>query len=506
MKVQIIYLNPEDDFFSTRDMLGWVKAPRTLLVWPDRGRVLTRRLDLVLLKRYASQRQMQIGLLTFDPDVRKDAHDLGIPLFESLEILPEERWQPLQSHLSDLKELGEAIHASRGEWRDRKPISTKALSFFERNRIPFLVLIIFLFVFVIAAFYPTAEIILAPQQMSDQIEMTIPFELDREGISTSGQVLTEKIYFQVSGSETRPTTGRISEPISSAEGWVVFTSHSLQALDIPKGTILRTDKGKAFQTTRDESLPAEIGAQVRVPIEAMDLGSGGNIPEESITRVDGTLGLVVSVNNPQRTSGGEDTLSPSVTQYDLDRLEETLLERLLLEAEEYYRSQIGEDRTFVEESLRVNRILGRFFDHHAGEITDEVMLVFDVEIEGIAIRQEYLWDAVGDDVIHELPDGQALIPGSFLVRKAKLEPANGLSESQLSLLIERGTYAWMDLNDLKQQSLGQSPNDVEEWLDNTLNLARPAIVNLRPEWFPVLPWIRGQIEIYLDWEYPTWGG
>ncbi|NIM92460.1 MAG: hypothetical protein GTO18_01930 [Anaerolineales bacterium] len=92
MKVQIVYLNPGDDIHSAQDLLGWVKAPRAILVWPDKGRVLTRKLDLVLLKRYADRRGIRIGFLTFDPEVRKDAQELGIPTFDSLDNLPLDSW------------------------------------------------------------------------------------------------------------------------------------------------------------------------------------------------------------------------------------------------------------------------------------------------------------------------------------------------------------------------------------------------------------------------------
>ena len=63
MKVQIVYLSAADDVDSTRDMLAWVQAPRVLLVWPDKGRVLCERLELVKISRYAKRRNIQIGVL-----------------------------------------------------------------------------------------------------------------------------------------------------------------------------------------------------------------------------------------------------------------------------------------------------------------------------------------------------------------------------------------------------------------------------------------------------------
>ncbi len=93
MKVQLLYLDPHDDHVSVRDKLGWVKAPRLLIVWPRHGRVLTRRLDLRLVQRQAARRGSQLGLVSFDPDVRDHAAELGIPVFNSADALPESVWR-----------------------------------------------------------------------------------------------------------------------------------------------------------------------------------------------------------------------------------------------------------------------------------------------------------------------------------------------------------------------------------------------------------------------------
>ncbi len=93
MKLQIITLDPEDDQVSARDKLAWSKAKRTLLVWPRRGRILTRRLDLALLQRQAKLQQVQLGLVTYDPEVVAHARALGIPVFDSPDHLPETAWK-----------------------------------------------------------------------------------------------------------------------------------------------------------------------------------------------------------------------------------------------------------------------------------------------------------------------------------------------------------------------------------------------------------------------------
>ena len=93
MKIQIIYLDPHDDHASARDKLNACQAQRAALVWPNRGRILTRRLDLVLLDRHARNRGVQIGLVVHDPTVRRHAQSIGIPTFDTVDDVTQETWR-----------------------------------------------------------------------------------------------------------------------------------------------------------------------------------------------------------------------------------------------------------------------------------------------------------------------------------------------------------------------------------------------------------------------------
>ena len=93
MKVHIVHLDAHDDYVSTRDKLGWAKSPRVLIVWPKYGRILNRRLDLVLLQRYASQHNLQIGLVTHDAEVLDNAEALAIPTFDNADHITDAGWR-----------------------------------------------------------------------------------------------------------------------------------------------------------------------------------------------------------------------------------------------------------------------------------------------------------------------------------------------------------------------------------------------------------------------------
>ena len=90
---EIIQLDEQDDIISARDKMGWIQTGRIILVWPDRGHELERRLDLVLLQRHSVSLGAKLALVTQDSEVQFNAKLLGIPFFESLHQAQSERWR-----------------------------------------------------------------------------------------------------------------------------------------------------------------------------------------------------------------------------------------------------------------------------------------------------------------------------------------------------------------------------------------------------------------------------
>src|SRR5262245_11489507 len=73
--------------------MGWAQTARVLLVWPPAGRVLSRRIDLVMLQRHARRMGAQLALISTDPVVREHARDLGLPAFDTLEASRGQAWR-----------------------------------------------------------------------------------------------------------------------------------------------------------------------------------------------------------------------------------------------------------------------------------------------------------------------------------------------------------------------------------------------------------------------------
>src|SRR5688572_12214259 len=90
---EYVQLSANEDVNSIRDRLSFTRGQRVLLIWPEEGTTLTRKLDLVLVQREAKRRAVQIALVTHDEQVMQNASDLGISTFETIGASERGRWK-----------------------------------------------------------------------------------------------------------------------------------------------------------------------------------------------------------------------------------------------------------------------------------------------------------------------------------------------------------------------------------------------------------------------------
>jgi hypothetical protein len=85
MSLRIIELDPADTFHSARDRLLQNGRERTVLVLPERSSPLSG-IDLVLLRRLADRERLDIGLVTGDKRLSRQARAIGLPAFSNLTL------------------------------------------------------------------------------------------------------------------------------------------------------------------------------------------------------------------------------------------------------------------------------------------------------------------------------------------------------------------------------------------------------------------------------------
>lgn len=499
MKTQIIYLDPHDDPISTKDKLGWVKAPRAVLVWPNRGRILTRRLDLVLLQRYAQEHNLQLGFVTHDPDVREHAEFLGIPVFDSMQTIPDDGWYRRTS-----------IQARRSlkppDVREGWPEKPKAQEnahlenrFFRAALAAAAVLAVTL---VLGAIAPSAEVTLEPIQQPERGTYALTLDPEIQRPDQSGSIPAKRIQTQITETMRRSTSGHVSIPLAHAQGEVVFTNLTDEPISLGAGTILEATQqgGVQFETLEDVELSGENGAQASVRVRALKPGNAGNVPSSAINALQGPAGLKVTVANPQPITGGSEKTNPAVASEDIEALEEELQQRTRQAALDGMREQLEANEVLHEPSLTIRQVLANTADRRIGEPGETVGLTVEIQFEALTYSSDDAVSAASELLRADLDEGSQLIPDSLQLLSQIALTAEAKGETAVRVVVEQDTFQSIDFERVKRSSRFRPPEEASDWMLETFQLAENPRILLHPSWLPRLPWLAMRIYVGYAWE------
>lgn len=489
MKIQIIYLDPQDDRFSAQDKLSWVKTSRALLVWPRRGTVLDNRLDLGVVKRAAEERGIQVGLVTFDADVIHHAENLGIPVFQSLEEIPEDAWPDTPpSDMEDVRERSKHVDEWVQNVNARPPIFT------PQKRAPMrwiLVTVAILSLAVLAlALIPSAAISIVPEQSDHEEVMT--FDLDFETpTGEAGGALGRIETIQLSVQEVVPVHGSVETPDTYATGEVVFTNLTNDRIQIPAGTGVRPDTASPlrYETTTSGSLSAGEGNTITLPVESVTAGPESNLPADSISAIEGDLAFVLEVYNPTPITGGTNSFRTGVDAADLQFAVEVAHETLRHEALSAFEATLTSNEYLLHEHVTLVDEGEPGFDPSPGTPTDNLRIELVATFQAVILLRPALEDAVIDTLETNLEGGTSL---QSLLDISILDES---TPEQLVLRVAYTTQPELDLLAARSSLRGLPVDDAMQWLMNHLPLAEEPEIILRPAWMPRLPFLDGRIRI-----------
>jgi len=502
VKVQIIHLDPQDDRISVSDKLGWVQAPRVLLVWPSHGRLLSQRLDLVLLQRRARRVGAHLGLVTHDPEVRDHAQSLGLPVFDSPDNLPEEGWRrkarggraPLPRERSSASSLEKPGVAPKAPTR-RDQVLTRI------GRPALFLLAVAALLVTAGSVFPSAEILLSPSTEEQQVELTLVLDPEAAAPSASGRVPALPVSLRLQGEMRLPTTGVVSVPHEAAAGSVQFANLTEEPLTIPAGTGLRTSDADPvrYLTAEEASLPAGAGSTSTARVQAVTLGSAGNREPGEVTTVEGPLGLQVTVVNLEAIIGGTDEQRAGVSLADRSTALARLTAQLLEEAAAQLEASLEPGTVLTTSSLRVVHEFARTFDHEAGEASDSLGLSLDIEISGFAYLEADA-EAAARLALEAPRGGVDEVPGSFQLVRLSEPTTDARGTTSFLVRGRRLTAPSLNEDELRLLIRGRSPAEAMALLEGRLELAAPPEIRLHPGWFPRLPWLTVRLDVRWDWE------
>ena len=494
MKTQLIPLESHDDLISVRDRMSWAKTPRILLVWPKSERIALRPLDLKVLQRHATSLGAQLGLVTRHRNIRREAQALGIPVFNSTGQAQRNPWpeRDLQTERmqrrprQNLRAKRKQVRIGEEAWRNH-PVTR--ISFFALGVLSVLTMV--------SLFIPRARVILTP--VTDIQAVTLPVRADPavNSVFITGNIPLRKLSVVVEGSQEAPGTGRIPVPVSKAEGIVTFRNLTDEPVTIPAGTVLTSTglPGVRFLTVGTGELEAGLDATLELPVEAESAGAGGNVEAEAIRAIEGNLGLLTTVTNPEPTTGGRNRLTDAATERDHARLREGLFAELEIQALSELEALLETDDQIFPDTLSVEQILEETYEPPLGQPGDTVKLSLRVEFTASYASGADLTELASTVLNASLPEGFSATGEPMQFEALNEYQTDSDGATHWVLRVSRQLVKHVDKSKITPLVQGRSTTVASAQLSEMLDMPNPPEIQLNPEWWPWMPLIPFNITV-----------
>ena len=518
-KADYIQLENADDVASIRDRLSFLRGQRVLMIWPEEGTILTRKLDLVLIQREAMRRALRLALVTHDAEVIRHARELNISTFETIGAAERGRWKRGRGKVftnrfqrpkdepipDDLKEVASRIYAEETarekRWRHiRRVIGAVVFALFALA-IGYVML-------------PSATVTITPatRRVSTTTDITVsPQSL---GIDIENRIIpSSPMSIQIDDNGTIETTGVKSLEDSAAAGSVVFINKTGQPVTIPAGTVVTTSAGTPiqFRTTIEAKLPGGEGLQIEVPIEALQasVGSAGNVDSGTINTVIGPMTDSVTVRNVAATAGGTTRTQHIVTDEDMANVLAIVKQQLQTRAYVEMQSRLTSKQCIILDTIKIGeeRDDWKTYSAKPGDIVDSLSLSMKAVVDAVLVDETFGQQVVLAQLTKQIEAGETIKPDSVTYdlgcqSTGHIDAATGQIVFQMS-----GTAivsAQINADQVRQQVSGQSFNDATASLLTGLQLQQgiPPQVSVWPQGFDRMPLLPFRISVQIQ-DAPT---
>jgi hypothetical protein len=504
-EVELIQLTNGDDVSSVKDRFAYLRGRSVLLVWPEKGTALNRKLDLVLIQREAKRFAIRLALVTYDPDVTRFAAELNISTFQTIGGSARGKWLRGRTR----------TFANREQRPEDQPQPEELMSVASRVRVEssetpltrlMRVLVRILLLLVLAALalvlsyllIPGATVTLVPAQEQMQIQANVFAVTDLEIPVVdvdNGIVPATRLRIEVEERGSIPTSGQQQLGSILSTGSVVFINKTEQAVDIPADLILSTASTPPilFRTQQSAVVSAGLGQQIEVPIEALPdhLGEAGNVDANTISVVIGALADQVDVRNINPTAGGSSRAVRTVTAQDQESLLATLRQQLQTRAYSDMLPNLSDSQFIIPETIRIaeERSDWMVFDYALGDVTDTLTLTMRAVVEAVVVDEGLAQQIVFSQLASQVPRGR-IINGVTYQRGSAAFLDDGRIAFSISALAD--VEAQIDTGIIQERLAGKSVTEAVSYLRENVDIdpnSAPQII-IAPDWFgqmPILP-------------------
>lgn len=496
-----VQLEKNDDANSVRDRISFVRGERVLLVWPEEGTVLTRKLDLVLVQREAMRRAIRLALVTHDIQVIEHAKELNISTFETIGESDRKTWKRGRSkvftsrfqkpehdpHPDELKEVASRVYAD-----DPSPTQTWL------GRLGFTVAFVLVIALVSYLFLPSATVTLVPEltRMSLDVPIIASASLSEVDVENKRIPIT-RLIIEVTESGTAETSGQQALNRTRAVGSVTFINKTPNPVEIPEGTIITTTASDpiSFRTIVGQTLAGGVGQQADVGIEALQAYAGeiGNVDANLINAVFGNLAEQIEVRNLSPTSGGNNEIVRVITEGDITRLEAMVRQQIQARAFSEIEPRLSESQFIILESIRIaeERDDWKTYSGSVNDIADTITLSMKSVVEAVAVDEQFARQIAFGQLSSAIPSGRVIVPETLVYARGASQL---LSDGDIAfqITIEAEIVAPIQVDEISRQIAGRSVGNALTYLLNDVRLQSGEVpqITLSPNWLrrmPILP-------------------
>jgi len=451
---------------------------------------------MVLLQRHAASLGSQLGIATRSGDIRHAASELGIPVFKTTSEAQLGIWTfHRQSDVVHRTDRQRKTHANLLEQKNELTAREAAWVKNPTARIWIFTMGVLSVLILLILFMPSATIQLSPARRPQTSSFSVIADPSAVAISISGIIPAYPISVRVSGEGKVNATGKSIVPETQASGSARFTNLTQTEVDIPEGTIIRNSSEPVvrFLVTESGTAPKGVGETVLLPIRAIKGGVDGNREDGTLQTIEGSLGLSLSVTNPDPTTGGVDVEKTTATDDDRSELRLTLEESLSKEALVEIGKQLPSGGILVPNSISATPV-SEVYDPPLGSPGTTLTLGLTQEYKAYFIRETDL------EALSSLILDASLQEGFFpLADTLSVKPTAGLQAGEdgrttWQVLADRETVAAMDRMEIISKILGRTPAAAEKILAQ-LDMSGPAQISISPSWWIMLPSIPMRIAV-----------
>jgi hypothetical protein len=509
-KPEFLQLETSDDVTSVRDRLSFSRGKRVLLIWPEEGTTLTRKLDLVLVQREAARLAIKLALVTHDADVIQHAEDLGISTFETIGASERGRWRRGRAKVFTTR-----FHRPKDELEpeDLMPVASRVRSEDSAGsrvrrviaRVIVLALLIGVTLAVAYLLVPNATVTVQPAQEEAQVQAAITADPQATDISVENRLIPAIIVrVPIQDTGTIPTSGKQQLAAIPATGSVVFINQTNASVPIPAGTNVTTSAGQpvVFTTSQDATVPAGVGQQMEVPVQAApdSAGDASNVQPGMINTVATALASKVTVRNISATFGGENRTLNAVSQDDKDRLLGTLRQQLQSKAYVEMLPRLTATQFLIPETIHISeeRADWETFSAQPGDVADTLTLTMQVVVEASAIDEQFAQQIAFAQMATQIPRGRTIRPETIHYDCCSVQNFDAQT-GQITFTINGSgaVVAQVDTGMLQDRLAGRTPDEAINYLVNAVDLMPGTTpqITLSPDWLGRLPLLPMRITV-----------